>query len=142
MLKLRKISTWKVCFLHIINGRETDILIDSLPNSAMCHIYSSFESNYSTCTKVYGLCSILQNSVLYHMYLISETEWLSPWWNFSSRVKKWNEMLKNKCFPLKSILCELLEAQLYTQYLLQDLSQITCNLSLYYQGDSLIKGNC
>lgn len=77
MVKLRKISTFKVSFLHRVNSRKTNSLIDPFPNSATCHTHSSPESNYSMCSKAYGLHSLLQNSELYHLYLVSGTEWLS-----------------------------------------------------------------
>lgn len=79
MVKLRNISTLKVSFLHIVNSRNTNSLIDPLPNSPTCHTHSSSQSNYSMCSKAYGLHSVLQNGELYHLYLVSETEWLSLW---------------------------------------------------------------
>ena len=97
MIKLRKINTLEVCFLHIVNNRKKrNSLIDPLLNSATCHAHSSFESNYSTCTKVYGLHSIFQNGELYHMYLVSETEWLSL---FSIRQRNEMKCLHTNVFP-------------------------------------------
>lgn len=74
-------------FTYSKQQKTRNSLIDPLLNLATYHTHSSFESNYSMCTKVYGLRSILQNGELCHMYLVSETEWLSL---FSIRQR--NEM--------------------------------------------------
>lgn len=97
MFKLRKIKTLEISSLHIVNSRKKrNSLIEPLLNSATCHTHSSFENNYRMCTKVYGLHGIFKNSELYHMYLVSETEWLSL---FSIRQR--NEMLTHKWFSLE-----------------------------------------
>lgn len=65
MFKLGKRITFKVCSLYTVNSREKkkkrNSLIDPLLNSAQCHSHSSFGSNYSVCTQVYGFLSIPQN---------------------------------------------------------------------------------